>query len=421
MSFDVRQMTVASEEHPLINEDVMLNLPRAFGVFDGMSGRAGGDRASRLAGKNVSDALRNLKEGLSLPQIKSAIEQALMEANKLLCDQGRKEQNKMGTTASVVYIWEGEKGERKAIVGNIGDSRVYLFRTGRLEQLTLDDSDIRKVPDEQQARCLQTKLSNAVNENSLTVEERELFKSRHLITQRLGLASVQPRIHVVDLALNDRILICSDGISDNLTDNEIKDILSTRRNSSWAVEQLIGRSRKRSREKHFRAKTDDMTAMLIAVSETNIPQKVEVKSQKPKTEDGQRLQKGTDVYVQRSNGMIESGWKIYGFDSETGAAIVVKETENGHRLSKEVPLNELEKLNHPAVLGDISSAKSKEELFHTLRRLGSVQGSKDYFNAEDLIEIINQVMNGETRDSMVTRTGRLREKVIELAARQRKT
>ena len=93
----------------------------------------------------------------------------------------------MGTTASVVYIWEGGSGERKAIVGNVGDSRVYLLRNGRLKQITLDDNCVRlTIPNKKQARLLQSKLNNITDPQSqLTDSEQMLFNSLNKMTTRV--------------------------------------------------------------------------------------------------------------------------------------------------------------------------------------------------------------------------------------------
>lgn len=227
-------------------------------------GRAAGDEASRIARDQVVRSILSMQEGLTSQQAKAKIEELLIKANAAVYQRARAENSNMETTASVVYIWEGAGGERKAIIGNVGDSRVYLLRGGSLEQITLDDSRVRAaMPNEQAARQLQSKLNNVVDpQRELTDEERAFFKLRRE-TQGLGRRSVEPRIHSVDLQPADRLIVCSDGISDNLTNNEILAILNANQNNARAVQKLIVASQARNRTRHPRAKPDDMTVAII--------------------------------------------------------------------------------------------------------------------------------------------------------------
>lgn len=110
----------------------------------------------------------------------------------------------------------------------------------------------------------QAKFNNITNpQTQLTEKERELFKSRHILYQDLGRQTVEPRIHTVDMQPGDRILVCTDGISDNLTDNELKAILNRNKNNQTAVDELIESSLAISRSGQPRAKRDDMSAVII--------------------------------------------------------------------------------------------------------------------------------------------------------------
>jgi protein phosphatase len=177
----------------------------------------------------------------------------------------------MATTASVGLILQSKEGENKAIIGNVGDSRVYLLRNNILEQVTLDDSPTYRRLEENLNRQLQTKLSNVVNPiDELTKQEQNSFYSRNEISQALGLTGTIPRISIVDLLNNDKLLVCSDGISDNLTDIEIQTILNSTSDADAAIQKLIEDSQARSRESHARAKPDDMTALIIEQATENL-------------------------------------------------------------------------------------------------------------------------------------------------------
>lgn len=265
--------TIPSEFHPARNEDAMFGdkKKRFFGVLDGMGGRAAGDVASSKAGNYITGSLQGLPEGPSLHQTETELWRIIRGANRELLRLA--EENPgfrgMGTTASIVKIWEGADGERKAVIANIGDSRVYILRaSGNLEQVTLDD-DISRIDagNEQQARALQRKLSAVTHLKdlwNLGAQERNLFENRHIVSQILGRPDINPNMSVVDIFPGDKIIATTDGIHDNLTTGEIRQILIASKNNQEAAERLANAARERSRdENHLRAKGDDMTAVVF--------------------------------------------------------------------------------------------------------------------------------------------------------------
>ena len=272
---NVQQESVASEKHPDRNEDsIFCDIEKkAFGVFDGMGGHAEGKVASNLSKEYVSEELRELPENFSPEEIRKALERILQEASKEILWEGiaNVEQRNMGTTASVVKVWEGKNGEKKAIIGNVGDSRVYILRAdGILEQITLDDNIIReKAKDEKSAREIQDKLNNFINYEDLNDLEQRLFNDRNVIYQSLGQKKgISPRMHMVDVKDGDMIIITSDGVHDNLSDHEIRHVIN------WALyykkdvaKELIFSSQNRSHDKrHPRAKLDDMSVIVLGFS-----------------------------------------------------------------------------------------------------------------------------------------------------------
>lgn len=270
--FEVGAKSVASEEHPDRNEDAMLQLPekKIFGVLDGVGGMAAGEEASRLAKEYIEEALKKLPENISSKETEAALEELLKEANARILEEWEKNPARYGmsTTASVVRIFEGEGKERKAIIGNVGDSRVYLRHSdGGFEQVTLDDSIVRVIgANEEEARLLQDKLNNIEDPDTLTEEERGMFDRRNVVYQVLGMKAIKPRIYTIDISEGDRLILTSDGIHDNLTDKEIAAILEKSKSSGEAVDNLIKSAQERSRSSHPRAKADDMSAIVAESS-----------------------------------------------------------------------------------------------------------------------------------------------------------
>ncbi len=279
--FRAEQESYASEGHPERNEDAVLfdEENSIFGIFDGMGGPPCGDIASGRAKDFIREALEGLPEGATPKETMEALESALLRANQDIVDEINKNPKKyinayggMGTTASVVKIWEGSHNERKAIIGNVGDSRVYIqHQNGSMEQATLDDSILRETSsDEDKLKNLQKEFSNATSKTDIDPKDRGLFDRRNELTQYLGRKKgIRPRMYIVDIEESDKVIIVSDGVSDNLTDVEMESILTKAftdgENGSMA---LANAAQKRSNENHFRAKEDDMSAIVLEFSKS---------------------------------------------------------------------------------------------------------------------------------------------------------
>lgn len=418
---EIGAISVPSEAHPERNEDAIFQLAeqRLFGVFDGVGGHAGGARASRLARDHVARNLGSLSEGVSPQQAQDEFRRAFLDANQAVLSKAHTEGTDMGSTAVVAYIWEGE-GERKAIIGSVGDSRAYIFRDGTLEQVTLDDNMVKVWTngDEQEARRIQTRLNNVVNPNDpsqIAPDERDLYNKRNRITQAIGSEYITPNIYTVALQPGDRLLLTSDGITDNLTDHEIAEILAKHPTVQEAVEQLTIASRKRSNDpSHPRHKQDDMSAVAAEIPLVS-PSHAEsvIPSRQNPIETQTKLNIGDVVRVQRNSGAIEDGWRISGFSSETGE-VIVRRSEGNQTLQKRIPLQKLEALNNPELRLGLSEARDFNQLFEILEKGGPIQGSATSYEPAQLKRLINQVREGRREINTITRANGLRQKVENL-------
>lgn len=149
---------------------------------------------------------------------------------------------------------------------HVGDSRIYLLREGEaLQRLTSDDGYfLRKIQQGAISEQDAWRIEQASHADQLNEEERAHFGKRNGITQALGDATVLFHGSQVLLCPGDRILLCSDGIHDNLTDAEIATILRAGK-SATAARILLYHALQRSQEAgtHLRAKNDDMSAIVI--------------------------------------------------------------------------------------------------------------------------------------------------------------
>jgi serine/threonine protein phosphatase PrpC len=194
------------------NQDSLYADERILVVADGMGGHAGGEVASRVAVREIVAALRRGQPpGDAIRDANSSI---LHEA---LSDAGLEG---MGTTLTLAVI---DLEQRRAEVFNVGDSRAYLFREGVLTQITSDHTFVQEL----------------VDAGSITEEQAATHRARHVLTRALGVAlDVEPDRFVVPLAAEDQLLLCSDGLINEVDGCEIAAVLDACEPDE-AVERLI--------------------------------------------------------------------------------------------------------------------------------------------------------------------------------------
>ncbi len=179
---------------------------RFFVVADGMGGHAGGQEASRIATKLISAYLdEHWEAAVESPLL---LEQAIIEANEgILADQvAHPERGDMGTTVVVLMVRQAQPW-----CGHIGDSRFYRLRTAQLEQITED----------------QTWVARAMKVGDLSPEEARVHPWRHVLAQCLGRRDLHEiEVQPVEVKAGDRLLLCSDGLTEEVPDTEIQGCLS---------------------------------------------------------------------------------------------------------------------------------------------------------------------------------------------------
>ena len=185
-----------------VNEDSYLAVPPLFVVADGMGGHGSGDLASRIAIEDMS-ACVELR-----PLFAEAVLTALEHANRHITE--RDEANRMGTTATGLAALETAGGDH-LMVFNVGDSRVYRLSGGRLEQLTVDHSEVQEL----------------VLAGVITKEQARTHPRRNVVTRALGSdASMMPDHWLLPAIGGDRYLVCSDGLFSELPDDVILPLLA---------------------------------------------------------------------------------------------------------------------------------------------------------------------------------------------------
>ena len=286
LPFKIVGYTLPCERHPQRNEDTYL-VDKAGGliaVFDGVGGSAAGEIASQTAKRAALAAWHEAilkKYGKPLPTKRlincdsadfcSILQGVVESADERVRTEGARlaGTDDLATTVAIALFCQKEGANEYAMIyAHVGDSRVYLLpEQGALKRLTIDDGLLGRLVEnlmvtEDDARH----IDQAMRAEDLSELEFSYFRLRGGITQALG-GPLPPTIHLAEtpVAIGDRILLCTDGIHDNLTDAEIESILRTASRDA-AARVLVEKSLLRSREDRavtIRAKPDDMSAVVV--------------------------------------------------------------------------------------------------------------------------------------------------------------
>ncbi|MCR4887458.1 MAG: Stp1/IreP family PP2C-type Ser/Thr phosphatase [Clostridiales bacterium] len=199
------------------NQDALLVQPGEFGLYgvaDGMGGHKAGDVASRMAVDTLKEALAGARPGEEL------LRNAIMKANADIYEAQLSDPdlNGMGTTLTV--IWEDK---RRILLGHVGDSRAYRVRGGKIEQISQDHSMVAEL----------------VRDGLITQEEALIHPYRNIITRALGVdEEVTADVFSLNKRRGDKYLICSDGLSEYVRENEMQEILCSMPMSEAADKML---------------------------------------------------------------------------------------------------------------------------------------------------------------------------------------
>jgi protein phosphatase len=223
------------------NEDNYVVAPPLFAVADGMGGAQAGEVASQLAASALEAGDSDEFEGTE------QIDALIQEANRRIYDRASTDPTAsgMGTTMTVALV-EG----MTVALGHVGDSRAYLVRGEQMEQLTEDHSLVNEL----------------LKTGKLSEEEAQIHPQRSVITRAVG---TDPDVDVdgftIEAEDGDVFLICSDGLSDMVSDEEILEVLHQNRDDlDKAVKALVAAANKGGGE-------DNITAVAFRISSEAAP------------------------------------------------------------------------------------------------------------------------------------------------------
>jgi PPM family protein phosphatase len=286
LPFTFAHYSVACERHPQRNEDSITVEKRSamVAVFDGVGGSAAGEIASQTAARATllgwKRAFYQRHSGFKGPMfleecskvdLCTLLPQILQEADEQVRSEGaqRAGTDDLATTVALAaFCRNPESTEYTMVYAHVGDSRIYLLREQEpLKRLTTDDGLLGRLVENQMVNDEDARrIDQAMHADQLSDAEFSYFRLRGGITQALG-GPVPPTIHIDQVSIfpGDRILLCTDGIHDNLIEEEIQEILRKGPRTSVA-RLLVEHSILRSRQERYvtvRAKPDDMSAIVI--------------------------------------------------------------------------------------------------------------------------------------------------------------
>jgi len=190
-----------NEDSYLADEDHKL-----FAVCDGLGGHAAGEIASGIAVQVLQEHI-----GTDTKEPAHQLIEAIQDANRRILKDQQEHPERVGMGTTLSALWIPDKTVEFGWVGHVGDSRLYLFRDGKLEQLTEDHSPIYRL----------------YKEGSLNKEELRHHPQKNLIERSLGLSpTVNCDLFSIELKKGDIFVLCTDGLSDLLSDRDIEKTLS---------------------------------------------------------------------------------------------------------------------------------------------------------------------------------------------------
>jgi serine/threonine protein phosphatase PrpC len=211
-----------------------------FIVADGMGGHAAGEVASEMAVQIIELELSSIKDLEDRASVERVME-ALRKANRNIHDRTITEVDKqgMGTTASVLIV-----ANNRYLIGQVGDSRVYLLRDGALKQLTKDHSYVQE----------------QVDAGFLTPEQARYHPYSNVITRCVGASpDVQPDVYQGEVRVGDLFLVASDGLTGMVDDRRLQVLLMSRAEPERKVHALIA-------EANGRGGLDNITAIVVQIA-----------------------------------------------------------------------------------------------------------------------------------------------------------
>jgi len=247
MNFSIQTASITDKglsSNYTVNEDsyLILEADGVFAVADGVGGANAGDIASQTTITTIRELIPREKKNDQKTKENSVdfVKQLIKASNKAIHALAKERRQQIASTIVIMLI-----EQNYAILGHVGDSRIYVYRDRKLLQLTRDHS----------------KLQNLIDNNLIKPAEESDFQDRHIITKALGIKSdVEPDIQKVNLKNKDLFILCTDGIYiHNSNDEMLANIMQNR----GTLQKICDVFKENCYEK---GATDNLTAVVLKIA-----------------------------------------------------------------------------------------------------------------------------------------------------------
>ncbi|MBR1568915.1 MAG: Stp1/IreP family PP2C-type Ser/Thr phosphatase [Lachnospiraceae bacterium] len=209
-----------NQDNVFYSDDPLGNLPNLYIVADGMGGHKAGDYASSYAVRRFTEFVKRCDDENPLTIMKKGIQE--VNLGMLAASKSREDLSGMGTTFVVAVV-----KDHHLYVANIGDSRLYILQKDQIRQITLDHSLVEEL----------------IRTGQLDPLKIRNHPEKNIITRALGIGDEAiPDFFELELTMDEQILLCSDGLTNMVEDDEILNIITEEREPKSAVERLIERA-----------------------------------------------------------------------------------------------------------------------------------------------------------------------------------
>ncbi|MBJ7505488.1 MAG: Stp1/IreP family PP2C-type Ser/Thr phosphatase [Ilumatobacteraceae bacterium] len=353
------------------NEDAFIAEANVFAVADGMGGHNAGEVASALAIAGLQQAANvGFTSAASLVTAINGANETIHQASG-----GPSEHRGMGTTLTALVPLPDTDGEPpRVVVANVGDSRAYLWRGNELKQVSADHSYVQEL----------------LSEGLITAAEARTHPRRNIVTRALGIeGDVNADAWVLPMVVGDRYVLCSDGLVDEVDDDQIALILRAQVHPQGAANQLV-------QVANDNGGRDNITVVVVDIVDevTAVAPLVEPHTTRPPRKFRVRLLVATAVIIVMAAGTITAvgsyarGGYFVGFDGRGQDARLVVFKGRTQQILWFNPTVQLDSGVRrqdvfPALADDIDDTPSYESLEKATAYVNSIRGVVDEQNSTE--------------------------------------